>query len=218
MAAAAHEGITQRVAASASRDGGGGGGGGSSDAAAVSGPNKKPGGGGGGGGRVSVSSSSSSSSRRGLRSLAAAVSLSAALTALSFFFAAGGGHSSSSPPSASTTTVAMVRAGSVASEAVLALAAWMAWAEGGVHARPAATLLPYAAQLGAALAWAPLVLGQGQGHAAAPRAGLACCAAMAAAAVACARGFGAVNPVAGDLAKPAVAWAVILAVVNYKML
>ena len=43
-------------------------------------------------------------------------------------------------------------------------------------------------------------------------------AAMAAAAVACARGFGAVNPVAGDLAKPAVAWAVILAVVNYKML
>ncbi|XP_066368035.1 translocator protein homolog [Miscanthus floridulus] len=90
----------------------------------------------------------------------------------------------------------------------------MAWAEGGVHARPAATLLPYAAQLGAALAWAPLVLGR---HAA-PRAGLACCAAMAAAAVACARGFGAVNPVAGDLAKPAVAWAVILAVVNYKML
>ncbi|EES17723.1 hypothetical protein BDA96_09G049200 [Sorghum bicolor] len=209
MAAAAHEGMTHRVATSRN-DGGG------SDAAAVSGPNKKPGGGGGGGGGGRVSSSSSSSSRRGLRSLAAAVSLSAALTALSFFFAAGGGHSSSSPPSASTTTVAMVRAGSVASEAVLALAAWMAWAEGGVHARPAATLLPYAAQLGAALAWAPLVLGQG--HAAAPRAGLACCAAMAAAAVACARGFGAVNPVAGDLAKPAVAWAVILAVVNYKML
>ena len=52
----------------------------------------------------------------------------------------------------------------------------------------------------------------------AARAGLACCAGMAAGAVACARGFGAVNPVAGDLAKPAVAWAVLLAVVNYKML
>jgi hypothetical protein len=39
--------------------------------------------------------------------------------------------------------------------------------------------------------------------------GLACCAATAAAAVACVRGFGAVNPVA---------WAVLLAVVNYKML
>ena len=41
---------------------------------------------------------------------------------------------------------------------------------------------------------------------------------MAAAAVACARGFGAVNPVAGDLAKPGVAWAVLLAVINYKMM
>jgi len=202
MAAAAHEGITHRVATS--RDDGGG----ASDstaAAAVSGPIKKP----GGDGRAS-------SSRRGLRSLAAAVSLSAALTALSFFAASHSSPTSPSPKAAATasaSTVAMVRAGSVASEAVLALAAWMAWAEGGVHARPAATLLPYAAQLGAALAWAPLVLGHG-----AARAGLACCAAMAASAVACVSGFGAVNPVAGDLAKPAVAWAVILAVVNYKML
>ncbi|AQK95105.1 hypothetical protein Zm00014a_033067 [Zea mays] len=188
MATAAHEGVTQRVAASGSRDDGASGG-----IAAVSGPNKKPGGG---------------RRRRGLRSVAAAVSIPAALVALSFFAA---GHSTPPPSSA---TVAVVRAGSVASEAVLALAAWMAWAEGGLHARPAATLLPYAARLGAALAWAPLVLGR---HAAA-RAGLACCAAMAVGAVACARGFGAVNPVAGDLAKPAVAWAVILAVVNYKML
>ncbi|GJM94620.1 hypothetical protein PR202_ga11282 [Eleusine coracana subsp. coracana] len=146
--------------------------------------------------------------KRGLRSLAAAVSLSAALTALSFF--ASGRPSSAS---ASAPTVAIVRAGSVAAEAVMALAAWMAWAEGGLHARPGATLAPFAAQLGATLAWAPLVLGHG-----AARAGLACCAAMAAAAVACARGFGAVNPVAGDLAKPGVAWALILAVINYKML
>ncbi|KAJ1254693.1 hypothetical protein BS78_K001500 [Paspalum vaginatum] len=160
-------------------------------------PKNKPGGAGG-------------RSRRGLRSLAAAVSLSAALTALSFFFAA----SSSAPKvNASASTVAVVRAGSVAAETVLALAAWMAWAEGGLHARPGATLLPYAAQLSCALAWAPLVLRCG-----AARAGLACCAAMAAAAASCARGFGAVNPVAGDLAKPGVAWAVLLAVVNYKML
>jgi translocator protein len=192
--ATAQEGLTQRVVASASRDDGAG-----ESAAAVSGPNKKP-----GGGRAN-------SSRRGLRSLAAAVSFSVALTALSFFAA---GQSPPSPKTATASTVAVVRAGSVASEAMLALAAWMAWAEGGLHARPAATLLPYAAHLGAALAWAPLVLCS---HAAA-RAGLACCAVMAAGAVACARGFGAVNPVAGDLAKPAVAWAVILAVVNYKML
>ena len=62
-------------------------------------------------------------------------------------------------------------------------------------------------------AWAPLVLGHGVA-----RAGLTCCAAMAAGALACARGCGAVNPVTGDLAKPAVAWDVLVAVVNYKML
>ncbi|KAL6608222.1 hypothetical protein ACP70R_041285 [Stipagrostis hirtigluma subsp. patula] len=145
--------------------------------------------------------------RRGIRSLAAAVSLSAGLTALSFF--AAGQHSS---PSSKAATVAIVRAGSVAAEAVLALAAWMAWAEGGLHARPGATALPFALQLGAALAWAPLVLGHGAG-----RAGMACCWVMAGGAVGCARGFGAVNPVAGDLAKPGVAWAVLLAVINYKM-
>ncbi|CAN6336297.1 unnamed protein product [Urochloa humidicola] len=189
--AAAQEGLTHRVAASATNAAAGGGGAASRDPGS-----RKPG-------------------RRGLRSLAAAVSLSAGLVAASFFLAG-----SSPSPAASghqkapaATTVAIVRAGSVASEAVLAVAAWMAWAEGGLHARPAATLLPYAARLCAALAWAPLVLGHG-----AARAGLACCAAMAAGAVACARGFGAVNPVAGDLAKPAVAWAVLLAVVNYKML
>ncbi|XP_062230780.1 translocator protein homolog [Phragmites australis] len=143
---------------------------------------------------------------RGLRSLAAAVSLSAGLTALSFL-------ASGSSSNAKARTVAVVRAGSVAAEAVMALAAWMAWAEGGLHARPGATLAPFAAHLGAALAWAPLVLGHG-----AAGAGLACCAAMAAGAVACARGFGGVNPVAGDLAKAGVAWAVLLAVINYKML
>ncbi|KAL6840941.1 hypothetical protein ACP4OV_029201 [Aristida adscensionis] len=151
----------------------------------------------GGGGRA----------KRGVRSLAAAVSLAAGLTALSFFLASGGA------PRAAATTVAMVRAGSVAGEAVMAVAAWLAWAEGGLHARPGATAAPFAAQLGAALAWAPLVLGHG-----AARAGMACCAAMACAAAACARGFGAVNPVAGDLAKPGVAWALLLAVFNYKML
>ena len=188
---AAQEGLTHRVAA---RD---------DDRAAVAGgASRDPG------------SRKPGAGRRGLRSLAAAVSLSAALTAFSFFGASTTSSSSSAPGKAApATTVAIVRAGSVAAEAVLALAAWMAWAEGGLHARPAATLLPYAARLACALAWAPLVLGHG-----AARAGLACCAGMAAGAVACARGFGAVNPVAGDLAKPAVAWAVLLAVVNYKML
>uniref|UniRef100_A0A0D9WCX4 Uncharacterized protein n=1 Tax=Leersia perrieri TaxID=77586 RepID=A0A0D9WCX4_9ORYZ len=135
--------------------------------------------------------------KRGLRSLAAAVSLSVAMTAASFY-------GTSSATSAAKVTVA--RAGTVAAEAVMALAAWMVWAEGGLHRRPVATLAPFAAQLLAAVAWAPLALGL-----ASPAAGMACCAAVAAGAAACVRGFGAVNPVAGDLAKPCVAWAVLLA-------
>ncbi|CAL4895664.1 unnamed protein product [Urochloa decumbens] len=190
-AAAAQEGLTHRVAAGSARD---------DDVASRDPGSRKPG---VAGGRA----------RRGLRSLAAAVSLSAGLVAASFFLAGSPSAAGDQKAAPAATTVAIVRAGSVAAEAVLAVAAWMAWAEGGLHARPSATLLPYAARLCAALAWAPLVLGHG-----AARAGLACCAAMAAGAVACARGFGAVNPVAGDIAKPAVAWAVLLAVVNYKML
>lgn len=148
-------------------------------------------------------------SKRGLRSLAAAVSLSAALTAASFY----GAGSPYQARAGSGSTVAFVRAGSVAAEAVMALAAWMVWAEGGLHRRPAATLAPFAAQLAAAAAWPVLALRLG-----AAGAGLAACAAMAGGAAACARGFGGVNPVAGDLAKACVAWAVLLAVINYKML
>ncbi|KQK07460.1 translocator protein homolog [Brachypodium distachyon] len=142
--------------------------------------------------------------KRGLRSLAAAVTLSAALTAAAFYYASSGTGGAS---------VAVARAGSVAAEAVMALAAWMVWAEGGLHRRPGATLAPFAAQLLAAAAWPALALKVGSGWA-----GMGCCGAMAAGAAACVRGFGAVNPVAGDLAKPCVAWAVLLAVINYKML
>uniref|UniRef100_A0A0E0KYK8 Uncharacterized protein n=1 Tax=Oryza punctata TaxID=4537 RepID=A0A0E0KYK8_ORYPU len=186
-AAASQEGITHRAAAAAARGDG-------DDAAATA-----------GGEAASRDPRKAGRAKRGLRSLAAAVSLSVALTAASFY---GSGSSS-----ASAAKVTIARAGSVAAEAVMALAAWMVWAEGGLHRRPGATLAPFMAQLVAALAWAPLALGL-----AAPVAGLACCAAMAAGAVACARGFGGVNPVAGDLAKPCVAWAVLLAVINYKMM
>ena len=95
----------------------------------------------------------------------------------------------------------------------MALAAWMVWAEGGLHGTPGATLAPFAAQLLAAAAWPALALRLGAGWA-----GMACCAAMAAGAAACVRGFGRVNPVAGDLAMPCAVWAVLLAVMNYKML
>lgn len=150
--------------------------------------------------------------KRGLRSLAAAVTVSAALTAAAFY-ASGAGSSSGTTKAPSAAMVAIARAGSVAAEAVMALAAWMVWAEGGLHGRPGATLAPFAAQLLAAAAWPALALRLGAGWA-----GMACCAAMAAGAAACVRGFGGVNHVAGDLAKPCVAWAVLLAVMNYKML
>ncbi|KAL5201983.1 hypothetical protein ABZP36_012935 [Zizania latifolia] len=184
--AAAQEGITRRAAM----------GGGGDDAAPV---------GDGGVGAASRDPRKVGCAKRGLRSLATAVALSVALMTASFC--------ASGSAAAEASKVVIARAGSVAAEAVMALAAWMVWAEGGLHRRPGATLAPFAAQLVAATAWAPLSLGL-----ASPVAGLACCATMAAAGVACSRGFGAVNPVAGDLAKPCVAWAVLLAVINYKMM
>uniref|UniRef100_A0ACD5ZMJ9 Uncharacterized protein n=1 Tax=Avena sativa TaxID=4498 RepID=A0ACD5ZMJ9_AVESA len=150
--------------------------------------------------------------KRGFRSLAVAVTFSAALTAAAFYVS-GPGSSADETRAPSAAMVAIARAGSVAAEAVMALAAWMVWAEGGLHRMPGATLAPFAAQLLAAAAWPVLALRLGAGWP-----GMACCAAMAAGAAACARGFGRVNPVAGDLAMPCAAWAVLLAVMNYKML
>ncbi|PVH38684.1 hypothetical protein PAHAL_5G327700 [Panicum hallii] len=98
-----------------------------------------------------------SAGKRSLRSLAAAGSLSVVLIALSFFNTSSSGPGKAAPAS----MVAIVRVRSVASEAVLALAVWMAWAEGGLHARPAAILLPYTARLACVPAWAPLMLGHG---------------------------------------------------------
>jgi hypothetical protein len=151
--------------------------------------------------------------KRGHRSLAVAVTFSAALTAVAFYVSGPGSSADETSRAPSPVMVAIARAGSVAAEAVMALAAWMVWAEGGLHGMPGATLAPYAAQLLAAAAWPALALRLGAGWA-----GMACCAAMAAGAAACVRGFGRVNPVAGDLAMPCAAWAVLLAVMNYKML
>jgi hypothetical protein len=150
--------------------------------------------------------------KRGLRSLVVAVTFSAALTAVAFYVS-GPGSSTDDARAPSAAMVAIARAGSVAAEAVMALAAWMVWAEGGLHGMPGATLAPFAAQLLAAAAWPALALRLGAGWA-----GMACCAAMAAGAAACVRGFGRVNPVAGDLAMPCAVWAVLLAVMNYKMM
>ncbi|KAG8067214.1 hypothetical protein GUJ93_ZPchr0005g14862 [Zizania palustris] len=117
-AAAAQEGITRRAAK----------GGGGDDAAPA---------GDGGAGAVSRDPRKVGCAKRGLRSLAAAVELSVALMTASFYASGSAAAAAAAEAEAEASKVVIARAGSVAAEAVMALAAWMVWAEGGLHSAPA---------------------------------------------------------------------------------
>ncbi|KAJ8898623.1 hypothetical protein K2173_004236 [Erythroxylum novogranatense] len=94
---------------------------------------------------------------------------------------------------------------------LMSLSAWLVWAEGGFHKKPTAFTL-YLAQLGLSLAWYPIAFWIG-----ASWLGLVACLAMFGALVGCSRQFKEVNPIAGDLVKPGLAWAAFLAIVNLKL-
>lgn len=97
----------------------------------------------------------------------------------------------------------------------MGLSAWLVWAEGGFHDRAsgATAFYLYLAQLGLSLAWLPTVFWMG-----ASWFGLVVCLAVFGALVGCLRDFRAVNPIAGDLVKPCLAWTAFLAIVNLKLL
>ncbi|KAJ6972973.1 translocator protein homolog [Populus alba] len=154
--------------------------------------------------------------KRGIRSLAIAVALPLSLTLSNLYFfgkTRGYGTSTGStsmpfwfpPPWALHVT-------SMTSSFLMGLSAWLVWAEGGFHRNPAALYL-YLAQLGLSLAWDPIVF-----RMAAPWVGLLVCLATLGALVGCSRQFKEVNPIAGDLVKPCLAWASFLAIVNLKLL
>ncbi|XP_022758020.1 translocator protein homolog [Durio zibethinus] len=149
--------------------------------------------------------------KRGLRSLAIAVSFPLFLTLLNIYLF-GSGHSYGAlakpfwfPP------LWLIHITCLASSFVMGLSAWLVWAEGGFHLRPTALSL-YLAQLGLSLAWLPIVFWMG-----ASWVGLVVLLAVFGALVGCSRDFREVNPIAGDLVKPCLAWAAFLAILNLKL-
>jgi benzodiazapine receptor len=154
--------------------------------------------------------------KRGIRSLAIAVALPLSLTISNlYFFGTTRGYGTSTgsismpfwfpPPWALHLTC-------MTSSFLMGLSAWLVWAEGGFHRNPAALYL-YLAQLGLSLAWEPIVF-----RMAAPWVGLLVCLATFAVLVGCSRQFKEVNPIAGNLVMPCLAWASFLAFVNLKLL
>lgn len=106
----------------------------------------------------------------------------------------------------------IVHLASLSSSSLMGLSAWIVWAEGGFHG-PVTTLPLFVAQLVLGLLWGPIVFVQG-----ATRLGLVICAMLAVALLGCSLGFGQVSPVAGDLVKPSIAWALFLLLMNYLLL
>ncbi|KAG5251824.1 hypothetical protein OIU76_008041 [Salix suchowensis] len=156
--------------------------------------------------------------QRGIRSLVIAVAIPLSLALCNVFFfgsAEGYGAVSSSwriskpfwfPP------LWALHMTCVASSFLMALSAWLVWADGGFHRNPTALYL-YLAQLCLSLAWDPVVF-----RMAAPWAGLLVCSATFGALVGCSRQFKEVNPIAGNLVMPCLAWASFLAIFNLNLL
>ncbi|XP_050363373.1 translocator protein homolog [Argentina anserina] len=149
--------------------------------------------------------------KRGLRSLAVAVSLPVALHLITVYL----GSTTDSYGTASKPfwfpPMWGLRLTCLASSFLMGLSAWLVWAEGGFHKNPKA-LPVYLSQLVLSLAWDPIVFGAG-----APWVGLAVCMGMFGALVGCSKVFTDVNPTAGVLIKPCLAWVAFLAVVNLKL-
>ncbi|KAK9945648.1 hypothetical protein M0R45_011152 [Rubus argutus] len=148
--------------------------------------------------------------KRGLRSLAVAISLPVALHLLTLYLGSTDSYRTSSKPFWFPPLWAL-RLTCLASSFLMGLSAWLVWAEGGFHKNPVA-LPVYLAQLVLGLLWDPIVFGAG-----APWVGMVVCMGMFAALVGCSKVFQDVNPTAGDLIKPCLAWVAFLAVVNLKL-
>ncbi|KAJ4850573.1 hypothetical protein Tsubulata_017172 [Turnera subulata] len=148
--------------------------------------------------------------KRGIRSLAVAVAFPLSLTLFNiYFFGSRNGYGTASKPFWFPPLWAL-HLTCLASSFFMSLSAWLVWAEGGFHKNPSA-LSFYLGQLGLSLAWDPVVFWMG-----ASWFGLVVCLAMFGTLVGCSRQFREVNPIAGDLVKPCLAWAAFLAIVNLK--
>ncbi|KAH6766385.1 hypothetical protein C2S52_017368 [Perilla frutescens var. hirtella] len=150
----------------------------------------------------------SGAARRGLRSLSVAVAFPLSVTLLDIFLF---GWSSIEKPFYFPPLWALHLA-CLSTAFLSGLSAWLVWAEGGFHRQPGALAL-YLAQLILSLIWYPVVFGAG-----AIRVGLVLCVALFGVLIGCARAFRDMNPIAGDLVKPCLAWPLLLAVANVRLL
>ncbi|OAY49535.1 translocator protein homolog [Manihot esculenta] len=149
--------------------------------------------------------------KRGIKSLGVAVALPLALSLFNiYFFGSRNGYGNISKPFWFPPMWALHFA-CLSSTFLMGLSAWLVWAEGGFHKEPT-TLSLYLAQLGLSFAWEPIVFRMG-----ATWFGLVVCLAMFGALVGCSRKFMKLNPIAGDLVKPSLAWATVVAIVNLKL-
>ncbi|XP_073009384.1 translocator protein homolog [Typha latifolia] len=150
--------------------------------------------------------------KRGLRSLAVAVAIPVGLAAIVAYATSVSAAYSGAARPFWRPPVWVFHLASLSTAALMGLAGWLVWADGGFHRRPTILGL-FMAQLLLSLSWGPLVFGLG-----ATRLGLADSVGLFAALFACSQCFHGLNPIAADLVKPCLAWASFLAVFNYKLL
>ncbi|KAM7463071.1 hypothetical protein LguiA_031192 [Lonicera macranthoides] len=153
-----------------------------------------------------------SMAKRALRSLSVALMVPLALTmATIFFFGSARKYRALAKPFWFPPPWLMHLA-SLGSSFFMGLSSWLVWAEGGFHNESDALPL-YIAQLSLSIIWDPLVLKIG-----AVRMGLVFCVVHFGTLVACRRKFKTVNPIAGDLVRPCLAWIAFLTTVNCKLI
>ncbi|XP_068658373.1 translocator protein homolog [Aristolochia californica] len=150
--------------------------------------------------------------RRGLRSLGIAIAVPLGLTVVTINLF-GSGHKYQGiakpfwfPP------LWVFHLSSLSTSCLMSLSAWLVWAEGGFHQQSAALPL-FLAQFLLSQMWTPIVFRSG-----AKGVGLAVCLSLFMALYGCSKTFKRVNPIAGDLVKPCLAWAGFLGLMNFKLL
>ncbi|KAH7678720.1 benzodiazapine receptor protein [Dioscorea alata] len=149
--------------------------------------------------------------RRGLKSLAIAISFPLALTTIVLLFTTSSSSQTHSSRPFWYPPEWAFHLATVSCSSLMGLSSWLAWAEGGFH-RLLEALPLYLAQLVFGLAWGPLLFGKGS-----PKAALVVAVGLVGALGGCVRCFRRVNPIAADLVKPCLAWAVFLALFSYQL-
>lgn len=149
--------------------------------------------------------------KRGLKSLSMAVALPLSLTLLNIYFNGSSDRYVRQEKPFWFPSLLVLHTASLASTFLMGLSSWLVWAEGGFHKKPTVLYLCLA-QLGLSLAWDSIVFRLG-----AYWAGLVVSTALSGSLVWYCRMVEEVNPIAGDLMKPCVAWAALLSLVNLKL-